>query len=117
MSLSNPVRTFDVLPRDVKAALEVAVQRLGSQVKVATDLGISAATVNNLLKDRYPGDVQGMAARIRGQYMAETVTCPVLGTLGRRHCLDNQTRQQAFTNPVRVALYQACKTCPNRKEP
>lgn len=117
MNLSNPTRTFNVLPTDVKQALEAAVNRLGSQVKVAADLGISAATVNNLLRDRYPGDVDGMASRIRGQYMAETVNCPIQGVLSRRHCLDNQARPIAFTNPVRVALHQACKTCHNRKEP
>lgn len=110
-------RTPQVLPTDVKAALEEATKRLGSQSKVAADLGISAATVNNLLRDRYLGDVSGMADRIRGQYMAETVSCPVLGELGRRHCLDNQARSQAFTNPIRVALHKACKSCPNRKEP
>lgn len=116
MNLSNPDRVFDVLPEDVKTALESAVKRLGSQAKVASDLGISAATVNNLLKDRYPGDVQGMAARIRGQYMAETVGCPVMGTLTRRQCLDNQARPLAFTNPIRVSLHSACKTCTHRKE-
>lgn len=116
MSLSKPERTYAVLPPDVKQALEAATARLGSQVKVAADLGISAATVNNLLRDRYPGDVDGMANRIRGQYMAETVNCPIQGVLSRRHCLDNQARPVAFTNPVRAALQSACRTCPNRKE-
>jgi hypothetical protein len=117
MNSNKPAtRTFNVLPTDVKQALEGAVSRLGSQVKVAADLGISAATVNNLLRDRYPGDVDGMASRIRGQYMAETVNCPVQGVLSRRHCLDNQARPVAFTNPVRASLQTACRTCANRKE-
>lgn len=105
-----------LLPRDVLAALESAVARLGSQVKVAGELGVSPAVVNNLLRDRYLGNVNTMADRIRGQYMAETVQCPVLGTLGRRHCLDNQALPLAFTNSNRVRLHKACKTCPNRKE-
>ncbi|SDO77326.1 hypothetical protein SAMN05216303_102318 [Rhodoferax sp. OV413] len=104
------------LPLDVLAALEDAVKRFGSQSKVAQDLGVSGAVVNHLLKNRYPGDVATMAERIRGQYMAETVACPVMGDLGRRHCLDNQTRPLAHTNPVRVRLFHACKTCPNRKD-
>lgn len=115
MALNKTARAT-VLEPEVKAALEAAVKRLGSQSKVADDLGISPAVVNNLLKDRYPGDVQGMAVRIRGQYMAETVQCPVMGQLGRRHCLDYQARPLAFTNPVRVALHRACKTCSHRKE-
>ena len=105
-----------VLPPSVKAALEAAVARMGSQSKVAKDLGVSGAVVHNLLHDNYPGNVAGMAERIRGQYMAETVQCPVMGTLGKRSCLDNQARPFAATNPVRVQLHKACKTCPNRKE-
>ena len=115
MASSSP-RKITALPAAVKQALQDAVTRLRSQSKVAEDLGISPAVVNNLLKDRYPGDVAGMADRIRGQYMAETVHCPVLGVLGRRHCLDYQARPLVFTNSQRSALYRACKTCINRKE-
>lgn len=104
------------LPADVLTALQEAVKRLGSQSKVAQDLGVSGAVVNHLLKNRYPGDVAAMADRIRGQYMAETITCPVMGTLGRRSCLDYQARPLAHTNPVRVQLFHACKTCSNRKD-
>lgn len=104
------------LPADVLAALEEAVKRFGSQSKVAADLGVSGAVVNHLLKNRYPGDVATMADRIRGQYMSESVTCPVMGTLGRRHCLDNQARPLAHTNPLRVRLFHACKACPNRRD-
>jgi len=113
---SNKPRKMTVLTADVKQALIDAVARLHSQSKVAEDLGISPAVVNNLLRDRYPGDVAGMSERIRGQYMSETVQCPVLGTLGRRHCLDYQARPLAFTNSQRSALYRACKTCIHRKE-
>lgn len=113
---SNKPATPTPLPPDVQQALQAAVKRLGSQVNVAGELGVSAAVVNNLLKDRYLGDVAGMAERIRGQFMAQTVVCPVMGELGRRHCLDYQARPLVFTNPTRVALHSACKTCPNRRE-
>ncbi len=104
------------LPPDVKAALEAAVKRHKTQSAVADELGVSAAVVNNLLKDRYLGNTALMAERIRGQFMAETVECPVQGTLSRRNCLDNQARPLVFTNATRVRLHHACKTCPNRKE-
>lgn len=104
------------LPPDVKAALEAAVKRFKTQTAVADELGVSAAVVNNLLKDRYLGNVALMADRIRGQFMAETVVCPVQGVLSRRNCLDYQARPLVFTNATRVRLHQACKTCPNRKE-
>lgn len=105
-----------MLPADVKAALEEAVKRLKTQTAVAAQLGVSAAAVNSLLRDRYLGDVAGMAQRIRGEFMLETVRCPVMGELGRRHCLDYQTRPLVHTNPLRVRLHVACKTCPHRRE-
>jgi hypothetical protein len=104
------------LPADVKLALTAAVQRLKSQSKAASDLGVSSAVVSALINDKYVGDVDTMADRIRGQYMAETVTCPVMGTLGKRSCLDYQANPR-HTNPMTSALAAACKTCEHRKEP
>jgi hypothetical protein len=115
MASSNP-RLARKLPAEVKAALKAAVKRLVTQTKVAAELNVSSAVVSALLKDKYLGDVATMADRIRGLYMAETVPCPVMGTLGRNHCLDYQARPLAFTNPQRAALHKACKTCANRKE-
>lgn len=105
-----------VLPPDVKAALAEAVKVAKSQSKVAAALKVSTTVVSQLLSDKYAGDVAAMADRIRGKYMAETVQCPVMGTLGRNHCLDYQKRPLAFTNPQRAALHRACQTCPNRRE-
>lgn len=116
MASKIKARAARKLPPEVKAALSAAVTRLGSQTKVAADLGVSGPVVSQLLKDSYAGDVPTLAVRIRGKYMAETVQCPVMGTLGRNHCLDYQARPLAFTNPQRAALFKACKTCPNRKE-
>ncbi len=116
MASSKP-RVAKKLPTDVNAALAAAVKNAGTQVKVAKALKVSGAVVSQLLRDSYMGDVATLADRIRGLYMAETVRCPVMGELGRNHCLDYQKRPLAFTNPQRAALHQACKTCPNRKEP
>lgn len=115
MASSKP-RVAKKLPADVKAALAAAVARVGTQTKVAAELHVSGAVVSQLLRDAYLGDVATLAVRIRGQYMAETVSCPVMGTLGRNHCLDYQGRPLAFTNPQRAALFKACKSCGNRKE-
>ena len=115
MTWSNP-KTAGVLPPDVKAALEQAITRFGSQSRVAEELGVSSAVVSTLRKDKYQGNVQSMEQRIRGQFMAETVLCPVQGTLSTRSCLDNQALPMAFTNPVRAALGRACKSCQHRKD-
>ncbi len=114
MASSKP-RVAKKLPADVKAALAAAVTSAGKQTTVAAALNVSGPVVSQLLKDKYMGDVPTLAARIRGLYMAETVTCPVMGTLGRNHCLDYQARPLAFTNPQRAALHKACQTCSNRK--
>ncbi|MGA0569619.1 hypothetical protein ACO2Q9_02740 [Variovorax sp. VNK109] len=116
MASTNNPKVPVALPAEVKAALEAAVRRLGTQTRAAEELGVSAAVVNNLLKDRYLGNVATMADRIRGQFMAETVRCPVLGELSKRDCLDNQQRPLVFTNALRSRLFQACKTCPNRRD-
>lgn len=109
-------RAPKALPPEVKAALLAATKPPSSQTKVAGELGYSPAVINQALRDSYGGDVTTLEQRIRGKYMAETVQCPVMGQLGRNHCLDYQKRPLAFTNPTRVALHQACKTCPNRKD-
>lgn len=112
---SNKPSTSGVLSADVKAALAAAVERMGSQTKVAADLGVSSPVISTLLKDKYTGNVAAMETRIRGQYMAETVDCPVMGALSSRDCLDYQSRPPAFTNPVRAALSRSCKSCPHRR--
>ena len=111
----NSNKPGKVLAADVKAALQGAVNQSGSQAKVAESLRVSTAVISTLLNDKYPGNVELMAQRIRGQYMHATVMCPVMGTLGKHNCLDNQAMPVAFTNPLRAALGRACKTCINRK--
>jgi fructose 1,6-bisphosphatase len=109
-------KTHGVLPPDVKNALLAAVTRFKSQTKVAEELGVSSAVISTLLKDKYPGSVEQMAQRIRGKFMGATVVCPVMGTLSKHSCLDNQALPMAFTNPMRAALGRACKSCLNRKD-
>jgi transcriptional regulator with XRE-family HTH domain len=85
-----------------------------SQADVARRLGVSAALVNRVLKGTYPGNLSRIEALVRGTYMQESVVCPVLGTITRRRCLDEQTRPLAITNPQRIALYRACRAgCPH----
>ena len=110
------VPRMTVLPPDVLAALELAVAELGTQTKVAARLRVSLTVISLLRNGRYQGDVAGMAERIRGEFMAELVSCPVMGQLGRQHCLEYQSRPLVMTNPLRVALYRACPTCPNYRK-
>ena len=85
-----------------------------SQTKVARRLAVSAALVNQVLRGRYKASLTRLEARVRGELMRETLSCPVLGEISKRRCQDEQRRPFAATNPQRVALYGACRTCTHR---
>jgi len=87
-----------------------------SQGKVAKRVGPSAAVINQVLGNSYKGRMDRVEKCVRGELMRATVICPVLGDLSTRRCLDAQHRPFAATNPLRVQLHQACKTCPNRED-
>lgn len=87
-----------------------------SQGQCAERLGISSAAVNQVLGNAYKGRMDRVEQRVRGELMRETVTCPVLGEISRRDCLDYQARKFRPTNPLRVQLYTACPACPNRED-
>lgn len=85
-----------------------------SQGKVATLLGYSPTVINQVLKRVYPGNTNKVQAKVEGAFMGVTVDCPVVGTLARNLCIENQGRPFAATNPQRVALYSACRNgCPH----
>lgn len=85
----------------------------GTQSAVAKRLGVSAAMINTALKKTYAGRMDKLEAKARGELMGQTVACPVLGTITRRRCIDEQSRPYAATNAIRVELRRACPCCPN----
>lgn len=85
-----------------------------SQKRTADRLGVSPAMVNQALRNAYKGDVDRLAERVRGELLAASVICPVLGEITSRRCLDEQARPRATTNHLRVAVYNACRSgCPH----
>lgn len=87
---------------------------LSSQNKVAARIGRSAAVVSQLLARRYPGDLDGAEARIRGVFMNGRVTCPELGQMSSKECQDWQAKARNFgnANMLRVRMFRACNRCP-----
>ncbi|MBO9419177.1 transcriptional regulator [Labrenzia sp. R4_2] len=82
----------------------------------AKRLGYSPATLSQTLANKYPGDLEKLAATVRGALMGETVVCPVLGTIGRDACLAWQSKPRAVTNAVRTRVFRACRSgCPNSR--
>ncbi|HEX9772093.1 MAG TPA: hypothetical protein VGA44_01400 [Steroidobacteraceae bacterium] len=95
-------------------ALRKECERQRSQASVAHMLGYSHAVINQALKGTYKGDTRRLEQVVRGAIMHATVDCPVVGELPRDRCIFYQGRKFAATNPMRVQLYRACKSCPNR---
>ena len=97
------------MSRDWLEVLEGACMKPSSQAEVARRLGVSATMVNLVLKGTYKGNLQRLETLVRGTLMNESVTCPVLGEISKRRCLDEQARPFAVTNPQRVAVWRACR--------
>jgi len=96
---------------DWLAALREACTAPSSQADVARRLGVSRTMISLALLGRYEGNLGRLERLVRGTFMAETVECPVMGTISRRTCLDEQARPFAPTNPQRVQVWRACRTC------
>jgi hypothetical protein len=86
-----------------------------SQSAVAKQLDVSPAMINQTLKNAYKGNLSRLETRVRGEFMKEVVMCPVLGEINSRDCLDHSGKKFSATNPLRVQLFKACRTCPNNR--
>ncbi len=86
-----------------------------SQAIVGAKIGMSPAVVNQVLKGCYNGNMLNVQRRVEGALLGVTVDCPVIGDLLLNRCMENQIRPFAATNPLRVQLHRACKTCPENK--
>ncbi len=90
-----------------------------SQRAVATKLNRSGALVNQVLKNKYNGDLNAVEDCVRGVFMNGTTACPELGSIPSNECHDWRKKAQKFSsaNTLRVRMYRACKKCPhNMKE-
>ncbi|MCY0966161.1 helix-turn-helix domain-containing protein [Parathalassolituus penaei] len=87
-----------------------------SQAQVARELEVSGALISQVLKGKYPGDLHRIEKLVRGQYLGDTVLCPVLGELELDNCQRYQRQAGATHNPLRVQLYRACKHCEHAQE-
>lgn len=85
-----------------------------SQTAVADRLNVSGAAVSQVLGNTYIGRLDKIEARVRGELMGKTVTCPVLGEITQRRCMDAQSRPYSPTNDLRIELHRACPRCPNQ---
>ena len=117
MSARDTAREFwgEGLP-DWVEALALACDRT-SQNKVAVQIGRSGSHVSNVLRARYPADTSVVEDLVRGHFMAQTVECPVMGTIGQQVCRKWRGRARTFenVNSHYVTMYRACSRCPLHK--
>ena len=74
----------------------------------------SEALISQVLNGKYAGQTARLQRLVEGYYMGLSVVCPVLGEITRDRCDHQQRLPFAATNPVRVALFRACRTgCPH----
>lgn len=79
----------------------------------------SGALVNQVLKNKYKGDLSAVEDVVRGVFMNGTINCPALGAIPSHECHNwrKKSRQPAQSNMLRVRMFRACTHCPrNRKE-
>ena len=104
----------DAMP-DWIGELADAAEKLGLNA-CAKRLGYSPSVVSQAIAAKYAGDLTRVETKVRGALMGETVTCPVLGEIGRNQCLDWQGKPRAVTNAVRTRVYRACRSgCPHSR--
>lgn len=97
------------------STLKAEVEKQGMRT-VAERLGVSKATVSQVVNDKYKASTHTIQQRVEGVFMASTVDCPILDEIPLNVCLEHQARKFAATNHVRVALYKACRNgCPHSK--
>lgn len=90
-----------------------------SQKAAAQKIQRSPSLINQVLKNKYTGDLEGIQARVESAFSDTGVACPVLGDITGATCLGHQKADYNPSNHIAVRLYVACQRCPfnlSRKE-
>lgn len=93
--------------------LKERVETLGRR-QVEIDIAISKTTLSQVLNCKYPGSMENIELKVLTAYTDIKVICPVLGQILSKRCHVEQIKPFNPSNPQRVQLYKACRTCPNR---
>lgn len=112
--VANAKERWDGAPPEWVVALAHQADQDGNQDRTAKRCGFkSASVVSAVINKRYPGRLDRIETCVRGALMAQTVNCPVLGTIASNDCVEHQGRKFSAASPQRAQLAQACLTCPN----
>lgn len=99
--------------------LAMEADRLGGglpgEEQAARTIGYSKTVVYEVLRNRYRGRLDRVAAAIRAALMRDVLICPALRReISGAQCLANQSRPYSTASPEAARLYHACRSgCPN----
>ncbi|ETR78889.1 transcriptional regulator [Afipia sp. P52-10] len=80
-----------------------------SGIAASAKIGCSQTALSQVLSNKYPASLDRIEGRVRGALMGATVTCPVLGEIGRDYCLEQQEMDNTMASSVRGRIYRACR--------
>lgn len=84
-----------------------------TQAAAARKIGRSASLINQVLKNRYTGNLTAVQSRVEAAFSDTGVICPVLGQMTGTACLSHQKAAYNPANHTAVKLYVACRRCPH----
>ncbi len=87
---------------------------LTSQASVAAKIGRSPALINQVLKNRYTGDLNDVRKRVETILRPSCINCPIIGEISGETCIQYQGKPYNPGNHLAVRLFRACRQCPNR---
>lgn len=103
-----------MLSNTCRAILQRHVDMKG-RTEVTSELGISPATLSQVLNDKYGASTAAIEQKIMSFYGNDgKVTCPVLGRIEPGQCANTYNRSQKISsagNPATIRLYMACRKC------
>ena len=81
-----------------------------SQERAAQLVGISPATLSQVLSGSYGASTARIERRVRGELMGAECECPVMGDVSTRVCQEVQERKQPSAgNPQHMQAWFACR--------
>ena len=101
---------------DRLSLLARAVDEVGSQAKVARQLGYSPTAVNQALRGTYAGAMDALLARVEEVYSSREIDCPVLGLVPLCKCVEERREPFSSANPLRVRMFRTCRRCVNNTD-
>lgn len=84
------------------------------QVDVARRLGRSAATVSNVINNKYKAGLNAVEQKVRIRVMANTVLCPHAGAeISIDDCITHAIAPMPMSNAADLRAWMACRDCLN----